>query len=78
VDLPIEGGMELASLDFVATWLIFEARHPFRNPANDDSRRQVLRLKLFIRAENHGLEQLDLIQQQLLEDLSREPESYEW
>jgi hypothetical protein len=55
-----------------ATWLIFEAQHPFRNAANDDSVRQVLRLKLFIRAENHGLENLDVIQQEVLEAMSRE------
>ena len=38
-----------------ATWLIFESRHPFRDVASDDRLREVLRLKLFIRAENHGL-----------------------
>lgn len=55
-----------------ATWLIFESRHPFRDVASDDRLREVLRLKLFIRAENHGLANLDEIQREVLETMSRE------
>lgn len=55
-----------------ATWLIFEARHPFRDIKRDDSLRQSLRLKLFIHAENSGFENLDAIQQFVLESMSRE------
>ena len=55
-----------------ATWLIFEARHPFRNVERDARLREALRLKLFIHAENHGLENLDKIQREVLEAMSRE------
>ena len=60
-----------------ATWLIFEARHPFRDIKRDDNLRQSLRLKLFIQAENSGLENLDAIQQFVLEAMSRESDQTE-
>jgi hypothetical protein len=54
------------------TWLIFEARHPFRDTSKDDERRSQLRLKLFIHAENFGLEELAAGQRLVLETMSRE------
>ena len=54
-----------------STWLIFEARHPFRDFARDDDVRQQLRLKLFIIAESSGLENLDGLQRHALEALSQ-------
>jgi hypothetical protein len=55
-----------------ATWLIFEARHPFRDVSRDDERRSQIRLKLFIHAENCGLEELAAAQRLVLETMSRE------
>lgn len=54
-----------------STWHIFELQHPFRDRQADDDLRQKLRLKLFIRAEQSGLGDLDELQQTTLKALSR-------
>jgi hypothetical protein len=57
-----------------STWSIFELRHPFRDTTKDDVLRRMLRLKLFIHAENCGLEDLDDAQTVVLQSMSRELE----
>jgi hypothetical protein len=72
--ISVFDGERLNALEdlFDGTWLIFAARYPFRDIGRDESLRQTLRLKLFIHAENFGLENLDAAQQLGLESMSRE------
>jgi hypothetical protein len=54
-----------------STWNIVQARHPFRDRDQDNELRRQLRLKVFILAENSGLDDLDALQRSALEAFSQ-------
>jgi hypothetical protein len=59
-----------------STWDIFELRYPFRDLNKDEETRQILRLKLFILAEDSGLADPYELQQRALDALSRRMDDY--
>ena len=71
--IPAFDAASLAILEHLcdSTWHIFEATHPFRDFKHDEDLKDHLRLKLFILAENSGLDDLDALQRCALEALSR-------
>jgi len=54
-----------------ATWAIVVARHPFRDLKQDPELQEDLRRRLFILAENFGLNDLDHIQRSALRTISK-------
>lgn len=56
---------------FDSTWIIVEARHPFRDLGKDEELRSELRRALILAAENLGVEDLDRLQQAALDTVSR-------
>jgi hypothetical protein len=56
---------------FDVTWAIVQARHPFRDLECDPALQDELRRRLFILAENAGLNDLDQIQRSALQAISQ-------
>jgi hypothetical protein len=56
---------------FDVTWTIVQARHPFRDLERDPALQNDLRRRLFILAENAGLNDLDQIQRSALQTISQ-------